>query len=601
MNFRSPLLSLSIAWAFAVPAFSQTVGLETLVEKSQAAMAGSRWEEALDLNKRAVSRYGQENPLRTYGAQFGAVYYRKGVCEMKLKRWDDALRSFEICYKDFPNEGADRGNSYQKLALLKWGEAAMGAENWELAVSRFAKFTDERDREADKFPQGAFYINLAVCQYKLGHLAEGNENLEIAIRNKENFPTPDAGVAAGFQALVETAISKKDEQVLLDFIAKNRGELVIGEDEMKGFSGVFLKLAGEALAGGMRCAAISVYQFVPDNGDDATEIVKLAAFALIHEERGNVRGAFAAYQQLERYFPKAAGREDYLYHLVRTAVLLGEEEAARIYAGRLLKEFPKTTHLDEVRTADLDIPEAGIAAPPLKPVASEPAGVPLPKTPEFALAMDLYQGRKYQEAKSAFAAIRKQSDGNVSLLAKFYDTECLRKLGDLEGLAKALPTVDKKASLGACRLRQLEIDSLWEAVRAKSWDRVDQLAREWSEGKLPADQRAQIACCQGLALEKLNRPLEALDACNIAMTADGGTSEDVARDAALGVLRILNADPEVREAVERRDVPDADRKGPGYDRLKEAAAVAALFQLSLGAGTPLPEEFVKFLKYRDGV
>lgn len=600
MNFRAPLLSLSVAWALGVPAFSQTTGLETLLEKSQAAMAGSRWEEALDLNKRAVSRYGQENPLRTYGAQFGAVYYRKGVCEMKLKRWDDALRSFEICYKDFPNEGADRGNAYQKLALLKWGEAAMGAEDWELAVSRFAKFTDERDRESDKFPQGAFYINLAICQYKLGHLAEGNENLEIAIRNKENFPTPDAGVAAGFQALVETAIAKKDEQVLLDFIGKNRGELVIGEDEMKGFSGVFLKLAGEALAGGMQRAAISVYQFVPDNGDDATGVVKLAAFALIHEKNGNVRGAFAAYRQLERYFPKAAGREDYLYHLVRTGLLLGEEEAVRIYAGRLLGEFPKTTRLDEVRAAGIDLPEGGTTAQPLKPVAAEPMGMPLPKTPEFSLAMDLYQGRKYQEAKAAFVAIRKVADHGVSLLAKFYETECLRKQGDLEGLAKALPSVDKKASLGACRLRQLEIDSLWEAVRAKSWEHVDQLAKEWNEGKLPADQRAQVACCQGLALENLSRPLEALDAFNIAMTADGGISEDVTRDAALGALRILNADPEVREAAERWDAPDADRKSHEFARLKEAAAVAALFQLSLGAGIPLPAEFVKFLKFRDG-
>ena len=93
---------------------------------------------------------------------------------MKLKRWQDALRLFEICYRDFPHGGADRGNPFQKMALLNWGEAAMGAEQWELAVSRFAKFTAERDKTRDKFPHGSFHINGALCQYRLGRRCLGS-------------------------------------------------------------------------------------------------------------------------------------------------------------------------------------------------------------------------------------------------------------------------------------------------------------------------------------------------------------------------------------------------------------------------------------------
>lgn len=603
MNFRGHLISFSAALVWSLPAYSQDGNLEELVEKSRVAMQESRWEQALDFNTQAVTRYGKNGPFRTFGAQFGAIYYHKGVCEMKLKRWPEAMRSFETCYRDFPNEGADRGNPFQKLALLKWGEAAMGAETWELAVSRFAKFSDERDKVRDVFPKGAFYVNLAVCQYRLGRLPEGNESLEIAIRNKAEFPTPESGIVAGFQGLVETAIAKRDEQALLDFIGKNRGALIIEPLEMQRFSEVFLKLAGDALAAGLQRAAIAVYQFVPSTDADAPEIIKLAAMALIHEKNGNIRGAFAAYWQLERYFPKSANREDYLYHLIRTASVIGEADSARIHAGRLLKDFPKSARLDEIRAAGIDIPENEVASPPVAATIPVPAGKPLPASPAFSAAMDFYQGRKYLEAKVAFAEITERSlsgaspDKETAALATFHEIECLRKLGDLDGMALAVSSFEAPASLGGRRLRQLEIDALWEAVRTKSWDRLDPLAKAFLSERLPGDQRAQVAYCQGLAFENTGRPLEALNAYNIAMTADAGASEEIARDAALHVLGIHRKDADVQAAIHQSGSPDENRDSPGYHRLKEAAAVAALFELSLGAGTPLPDEFKPFLKH----
>lgn len=184
------------------------------------------------------------------------------------------------------------------------------------------------------------------------------------------------------------------------------------------------------------------------------------------------------------------------------------------------------------------------------------------------------------------------------MLAAFYELECQRKLGDLDGLAKALLTFAKAPALGGHRLRQLEIDALWDAVRTKSWDRLESLATQRLHPRLPGDQRAQVAYCHGLAMENLGRPLEALAAYNIAMTADAGASEEVARPAALGVLRIHLADSEVRAAL--TGTPEAAREGPGVFQLKEAAAVAFLFELTLGAGTPLPEEFKVFLKFHGG-
>ncbi len=614
MNCSGSIFSISwkacaVSLGLVASAVSQNEELAGLVDQARAAMKASDWQQALDLHTQAADRFGRQDPLRRFGAQFGAVYYQKGVCEMKLKRWGEAMRSFEICYRDFPNGGAssDSENPFQIMALCKWGEAAMGAEKWELAAGLFAKFIGERDKTRDRFPKGSFYVNSAVCQYKLGRIAEGNENLEIAIRNKENFPTPESGIVAGFQALAATAIARGDEQALLDFIDKNRGALVMDSAENHRYAGVFLKLAGDASAAGMPRAALAIYQLVPNSqgektGTDSPAAIRLAAVALIHEKAGNLRGACAAYEQLALDHPGAANRESQLYQLIRTASIIGESDSALRHARRLYHEFPSSAHLAELRAMGFDVTDEPAAAVPTKPSAT-PTKAP-PKSREFAAALDLYQGRKYEEAKSAFREIqsRRQTatppDAEVSLLAAFYESECLRKLGDLDGLAEALRGLVKNPALGGDKLRQIEIGGLWDAVRTSDWHRVDQLAGELDNQRLPGDQRSQTAYGRGLALEHLGRPVEALMAYNTAMTADAGASEEIARQAALNVMRIHRADAEVQAAIAAWGAPDEKRDSPGFFRLREAASIAGLFELSLGAGTPLPAEFKEFLKYR---
>jgi hypothetical protein len=168
--------------------------------------------------------------------------------------------------------------------------------------------------------------------------------------------------------------------------------------------------------------------------------------------------------------------------------------------------------------------------------------------------------------------------------------EGLRKSGDLEALARALDEFKGHSNLDAERLRQLEIHRLRDAVRRGEWARADALAGRLDSLALPADQRCQVAFCRGLAHENAGRTDAALVAHNIAMTADAGASEDVARLAAIRVMRIHLADPEVRAAMDRSGDAGDSRDTPGFFRLKEAAAVAALYELSLGAGSPLPAD-----------
>lgn len=414
-----------------------------LVERSLAEINAEKWQEALGTLDTVITRFSGENPLKTIGPQFGAIYYRKGLCELKLRKWKEAAHSFEICYRDFPNPPeATNGNinAFQKRALLKWGEAAMGGSEWELALSQFRKFLGERNKDTDTYPPGALYINVAICNYKLGRIPPGNLNLEIAISNKDSFPTPDSGIVAGFEALVSTAIASRNEQALLDFIRKNRGELIFEPFEMSVFSAVYMKLGADAFAADMPASALAIYQLVPSSetviddlraringmgpleqirdgldliskkdlearlavieaeyrGPSAPEIIKLAAAALIHEKRGNIRGAYAACQQLILYFPNAARREDYLFDLIRLGIALGEpSEVTTRQTAKLLEEFPNSTNAGPVRQLALaSLFQAGKYGEALK-IATESLGTLKEGTPEHDLCLHVLGASLY--------------------------------------------------------------------------------------------------------------------------------------------------------------------------------------------------------------
>lgn len=138
---------------------------------------------------------------------------------------------------------------------------------------------------------------------------------------------------------------------------------------------------------------------------------------------------------------------------------------------------------------------------------------------------------------------------------------------------------------------------MWDAVRTESWDKLLQIAEERDDETLPGDQRAQVAYCKGLALDKLNRGAEALVAYGIAITADAGASEKVTQDAVLNSLGIYARDKEVQEAMEKWGTEDESKNSRGYNRLLEAAGLAKFYEKFLAVGKPLTEEAKKFLKY----
>lgn len=395
MNFRNHFAPLAaglvvVPIVLTVPAVAQD-DVASLANNALAAMREGKWEEALQMNSEAVNRFGKDpaHANKVYGARFGSIWYRKGLCELKLKRWDEAARSFEACYRDYPNKAqAGGGNRFEKMALLKWGEALMGAEQWEGAIEKFKKFLEERDKNRDRFAQGPFYIGMAICHYHLGNIPEGNENLEIALKNKERFPTPDNLIASGVQALVVAGVEKEDEQGIVDFITRNRSDILSDPEEMIRHAGVYLRAGALTVNARMVRAGLAIYQLVPSveeaisgvrarlgalgplrglkdgsrtiskerllgdlkvlqgqrAGKDSSDAGRLKGVAALHEIAGNERGAYAAYKLLEDFYPASSAREDNLFNLVRLGASVAPGSETNRYAEEFLKAFPESKH-----------------------------------------------------------------------------------------------------------------------------------------------------------------------------------------------------------------------------------------------------------------
>ena len=392
----TPLLGVCLALTAIGPASAQLDATpQSLNAKATDHMKNAQWQEALKLLTTCTDRF-DKNAMTLYGPQFGVTWYRKGYCELKLQQWDAAAKSFETCYRKYSNKAAGAesgGNIYNKRALLYWGHAAKGAEDWATAIRMYKKFLEERDKTRDSFEPGAYYINMAICHLKLGKISEGVQHFETALKNKVAYRTPEAGIVATFQVLVDAVIEKRDEKALLSFVENNRSDLIIEPYDMQAYSGLFLGLAGKAYNAEMESSAFVLYQLIPstqvmledtksrlDNlggrvgvkdglrvirkenlekskkaleesisKGDPNEVVQLSATAFLHENKGNVRGAYACYTQLELFYPKSKKRESHLYNLVRTASIVGEVMSTEKYGSLFLKTFPDSKHVPAVR------------------------------------------------------------------------------------------------------------------------------------------------------------------------------------------------------------------------------------------------------------
>ena len=406
MNFPQPLrrrIGLAALALAAATAPLQAQNLNAISKRAVAAMESNDWPTALAELTRATDAY-DSRAKTLYGPSFGWFWYRRGIAELKLGKHEDAANSFAKSYTDYKNtpDGISR-NMTEKMAILYHGHAAKAAGQYKENVELYSRFLKERDPKRDKVNYGIFHTNRAYSYFKLGKFAEGVKDLELAIENKDRFQTTNKSVMQAFVAMAESAIKKKNESVLLQFLDTNRGYLTLAPIDAVDFAPLFMKLANDAKQQGLMRSTFEFYSLVPstvsaiDNGNallsqvgqypgtvsnDVTtfsrpvlsekvetleaaeregavnEIYAMLNTASMHEQDGNTRGAFGVFEQLERYFPNAKVKKDgvnvpmretNLYNLVRTASSIGEVLTTEKYGNRFLKAFPTSKYVPEVQ------------------------------------------------------------------------------------------------------------------------------------------------------------------------------------------------------------------------------------------------------------
>jgi tetratricopeptide (TPR) repeat protein len=151
-----------------------------------------------------------------------------------------------------------------------------------------------------------------------------------------------------------------------------------------------MKLAGDAVAAGMRRSALGIYQLVPPvevsladararlgepdlNADQrkklesaiksldsltqdghSPDVARLTAVALLSEQTGNLREAYEALAKLEQLPGKPGVREEILLHLVRLSAQTATPADTRRHAGEFIKAFPESPNANVVRRILLD-------------------------------------------------------------------------------------------------------------------------------------------------------------------------------------------------------------------------------------------------------
>ena len=235
---------------------------------------------------------------------------------------------------------------------------------------------------------------------------------------------------------------------------------------------------------------------------------------------------------------------------------------------------------------------------------SQARAIFFPEPSALSTAIQQFRGREYRTAMQGFArvaadyqAVRPLAN-NPSTRAAYFEIECLRLLGEYEQMSEKLGALNQSSLTRENELRQLELNLLWEAVGRGAWDRLEGLVNERTGTRMPGNQRAQVAYCAGVVHEQKGETEEAMIAYNEAMIVDAAASEVVARMAAVGILRILDSDSEVRAARDAWGTENQRPNSDGHAKLLEAGAVARIYDSFVGAGAPLPDAYKPYLEYQ---
>ncbi len=480
-----------------------------------AAMKAGKWVEAQALLERVTITYGERAKV-LYGGKFGNIYYDKGRMELKLAAqlksaggednikksiefYDKAIQSFKDCRK-FPSDKMG-DNKYFYLSLLYWGQAEQSKLMYNEAIAHYEQFIKERDPKKegrDRYNIGMFNINMAICHFKLKKplLAEGLVYYENALQNKDKYKLPDAAIVSAFKDLAAASIKSNKEQLLVDFVNKNRSAITLDPYKMYQFTPFFRKYASEAFSKNMVKGAFTLYALMPgtmETLDDLTErksnfvgfkfpyvadnfinsndrvqvdqikfdydhvktaaksgdpheLLALRSLAFTHESEGYVRGAYSAYEMLELYYSDSKDHEDNLFNLVRTSSLVGLVMNTEKFGRSFLEKYPESQYKDKVQSMMLiSLFYSGEYEVALKVAADILPDMP-ENTKQHDLCLHVYSGSLYYTAqffdahKHIVKHVKMYPDSEYAKASQYFEGSNLSRM---QQWALAAPKLDK--------------------------------------------------------------------------------------------------------------------------------------------------------------
>ena len=385
--------------------------IQELFPAADEARKAGKFEEAQKILTKIIDQEG-ESAVNKHGAKFGVIYYNKGVLELvlaeKLKRAKDdagyqkwcaaAASSFETCFKDFPDGAGgkeDLKNPFHTASLQRWGDAVRGLNNHTKAVDLYNQFLAKRKkRDAFSPNEGAFYVHLATSNFLLAkpNIKDGIKHLEKGAFGKLGLAVAPNSKIQAYKAFSDAVIKSKDENVLVDFLDRNSGNLKSTPYEMYKNSLIFAQMGNVALKAEMNTLAFKLFALVPSTPaviDDIKAIIKqlpkrrglrdgsilidiaqlkktqksleqqvikgtttdatvLKSLVYMHQKAGNLRGVYAVLKQLEKDYSKSKDREGNLFNLVNISAVLDQADDTIEYGNRFLSDFKKSKKKPDV-------------------------------------------------------------------------------------------------------------------------------------------------------------------------------------------------------------------------------------------------------------
>ncbi len=385
-KWRLPCMLVILGMLLSIPVYSQ-VGAnagDRSAEKQTLEAVGlmkkGQWKQAHQMFERIIAEWGNDAFYKEF-PPFGTVYYNRGFCEMKLKMYAEAAKSFEICYRDFPDQVEEDGkqgghNVYRKTAVFQWAAAEQYQENFEEAIKLYQKFRElNPEPRKDSFNPGALDLNQGICYARMDDRLNAEKYVSQAIANAKRYRLAIASLWPGFLAVLDSftrSESSGDIDKAVAFIDKNAPALLGDVLPHAYFSSRVLKLAQEAVVGGHTGYAWRLYGMIPKTADviragkiadpstmtplekhayetwqsneakgEPLEVATYFGLAKMYEGEGSTRAEFAIYDYMGTHFDKTQYRPQILYLATKKASDIGQMIDAQQHGLAFLKEFPE--------------------------------------------------------------------------------------------------------------------------------------------------------------------------------------------------------------------------------------------------------------------